>query len=51
VLETQVHLDAPNRLDDPAWPDPVLRPDRQFVSRPTYRFTVAGAELPDRIRF
>jgi len=51
ALETQVHPDAPNHLGDPGWPDPVLRPGRLLVSRTSYRFTVAGAELPERIRF
>jgi aldose 1-epimerase len=51
ALETQLHPDAPNHLGDPGWPDPVLRPGQLLVSRTTYRFTVAGAELPERIRF
>jgi galactose mutarotase-like enzyme len=46
-----MHPDAPNHLGDPAWPDPVLRPGQLLVSRTTYRFTIAGAELPERIRF
>ncbi len=51
ALETQMHPDAPNHLGDSGWPDPVLRPGQPLVSRTTYRFTVAGAELPERIRF
>ncbi len=51
ALETQMHPDAPNHLGEPSWPDPVLRPGRLLVSRTTYRFTVAGAELAERIRF
>ncbi|HUA45919.1 MAG TPA: aldose epimerase family protein [Solirubrobacteraceae bacterium] len=51
ALETQLHPDAPNHLGDPGWPDPVLRPGRLLVSRTTYRFTVAGTELPGRIQF
>ena len=51
ALETQMFPDAPNHLGDPGWPDPVLRPGQLLVSRTTYRFSVAGAELPDRIRF
>jgi aldose 1-epimerase len=51
ALETQMFPDAPNHLGDPGWPDPVLRPGRLLVSRTTYRFTVAGPELPERIRF
>jgi aldose 1-epimerase len=51
ALETQLHPDAPNHLGEPGWPDPVLRPGQLLVSRTTYRFTIAGAELPDRIRF
>jgi aldose 1-epimerase len=51
ALETQLHPDAPNHLGEPGWPDPVLRPGQLLVSRTTYRFTVAGAELPERIRF
>lgn len=51
ALETQLFPDAPNHLGEPGWPDPVLRPGRVLVSRTTYRFTVAGAELGERIRF
>ncbi|HTU86143.1 MAG TPA: aldose epimerase family protein [Solirubrobacteraceae bacterium] len=51
ALETQMYPDAPNHLSDPGWPDPVLRPGQLLVSRTTYRFTIAGAELPERIRF
>jgi aldose 1-epimerase len=51
ALETQLPPDAPNHLGDPGWPDPVLRPGRQLVSRTTYRFTVAGGGLPERTRF
>jgi aldose 1-epimerase len=51
ALETQLFPDAPNHLGEPGWPDPVLRPGRVLVSRTTYRFTLAEADLPDRIRF
>jgi aldose 1-epimerase len=51
ALETQLFPDAPNHLGEPGWPDPVLRPGRRLQSRTTYRFTLAGADLPDRIRF
>lgn len=51
ALETQLFPDAPNHIGEPGWPDPVLRPGRLLVSRTTYRFTIAGAELAERIRF
>jgi len=51
ALETQLFPDSPNHLGEADWPDPVLRPGQLLVSRTTYRFTVAGAELADRIRF
>jgi aldose 1-epimerase len=51
ALETQGFPDAPNHVGDPGWPSVVLRPGQVLRSRTTYKFTVAGAELPDRIRF
>ena len=51
ALETQLFPDAPNHIGEPGWPDPVLRPGRPQVSRTTYRFTIAGAELAERIQF
>jgi aldose 1-epimerase len=51
ALETQLFPDAPNHLGDPGWPDPVLRPGQLLVTRTTYRFGLADADLPERIRF
>jgi aldose 1-epimerase len=51
ALETQRHPDAPNHLGDPGWPAVVLRPGEVLRSRTTYKFGVAGAELPERVRF
>ncbi|MBV9605808.1 MAG: galactose mutarotase [Solirubrobacterales bacterium] len=49
ALETQRHPDAPNHQGEPGWPAAVLRPGEEFVSRTTYRFTVA--DFGDRVRF
>jgi aldose 1-epimerase len=51
ALETQGFPDAPNHIGDPCWPSVVLRPGEVLVSRTTYKFTVAGPGLADRIRF
>jgi aldose 1-epimerase len=51
ALETQLFPDTPNHLGEPGWPDPILRPGRPMVSRTTYRFTPAGSDLVERIRF
>ena len=51
ALETQLFPDSPNHIGEPGWSDPVLRAGQLLVSRTTYRFTIAGAELPERIRF
>jgi aldose 1-epimerase len=51
ALETQLFPDSPNHLGEAGWPDPVLRPGQLVVTRTSYRFTVAGAELAARIRF
>jgi aldose 1-epimerase len=51
ALETQGFPDAPNHIGDPSWPSVVLRPGEVWMSRTTYKFTVAGPELAERIRF
>jgi aldose 1-epimerase len=51
ALETQHFADSPHHLGDPAWPSVVLRPGQVLRTRTTYKFTVAGAELEERIRF
>lgn len=51
ALETQHYPDAPNHIGEDHWPSVVLRPGEVFSSRTTYRFTTAGAELAEAIRF
>jgi aldose 1-epimerase len=51
ALETQHFPDSPHHIADPDWPSVVLRPGEVLRSRTTYRFTVAGPEMADRVRF
>jgi aldose 1-epimerase len=51
ALETQAFPDAPNHLGQPGWPPVVLRPGQELRTRTTYKFTVAGPELAERVRF
>jgi aldose 1-epimerase len=51
ALETQHYPDAPNHIGEAGWPSVVLRPGEVFSSRTTYRFTIAGAELAQTLRF
>jgi aldose 1-epimerase len=51
ALETQHFPDTPNHIGEAGWPSVVLRPGEVFSSRTTYRFTIAGAELAETIRF
>jgi aldose 1-epimerase len=51
ALETQAFPDAPNHIGEPGWPSVVLRPGDVLTSQTTYRFTVAGPEFAERIRF
>jgi aldose 1-epimerase len=51
ALETQHFPDSPHHVGEPGWPSVVLRPGERFVSRTTFKFTVAGAELAERVRF
>jgi hypothetical protein len=38
-------------MGDPRWPSVVLTPGQVLRTRTTYKFTTAGAELRERIRF
>jgi aldose 1-epimerase len=51
ALETQRFPDAPNHLGERGWPSVVLRPGEVLRTRTTYKFTVAAAELAERVRF
>jgi aldose 1-epimerase len=51
ALETQHFADSPHHVGDPRWPSVVLRPGQVLRSRTTYKFGVAGAGFPERIRF
>jgi aldose 1-epimerase len=51
AVETQAFADAPNHVGEAGWPSVVLRPGEVLLSRTTYRFGVAGAELAERVRF
>ena len=51
ALETQHFPDSPNHPDDAGWPSVVLRPGQVLRTRTTYKFSVAGPELAERIRF
>jgi aldose 1-epimerase len=51
ALETQHFADTPNHMGDPRWPSVVLTPGQVLRTRTTYKFTTAGAELRERIRF
>jgi aldose 1-epimerase len=51
ALETQHYPDAPNHIGEARWPSVVLRPGEVFSSQTTYRFTVAGADLAETVRF
>jgi aldose 1-epimerase len=51
ALETQHFPDSPHHIGDPRWPSVVLRPGQVLRSRTTFRFTVAGPELGERVRF
>lgn len=51
ALETQHFADSPHHIGDPRWPSVVLRPGQVRRSRTTFKFTVAGPELGERVRF
>jgi aldose 1-epimerase len=51
ALETQHFADSPHHIGDPRWPSVVLRPGHALRTRTTFRFTVAGPELAERVRF
>ena len=51
ALETQHFPDSPNHIGEPSWPSVVLRPGEVLRTRTTYKFTVAGPELAELVRF
>jgi aldose 1-epimerase len=51
ALETQHFPDSPNHIGDSRWPSVVLRPKEVLRTRTTYKFTVAGPEVAERVRF
>jgi aldose 1-epimerase len=51
ALETQHFPNSPHHIGDPRWPSVVLRPGEVLRSRTTYKFTVAGPEVAERVRF
>jgi aldose 1-epimerase len=51
ALETQHFADSPHHIGDPCWPSVVLRPGQVLRTRTTFKFTLAGPELAERVRF
>ena len=51
ALETQHYPDSPHHIGEPGWPSVVLDPGATFSSTTSYRFSVEGPEITERVRF